>query len=308
MTRFMKQMLLPLITLLLTPVSAILSADENAGAPPVVTAKAWAISDPQSGEVLWQHDADEPRKAASTTKIMCACTVLRLAEKEPSVLEEWVAVSELSGATTGSTAGLKPGEQVKVGDILLGLLLPSGNDAGNALAEHFHARLAPPDDAMSKAGLGNPILKTRANFIAEMNRVAREIGMKDTIYRSSFGDGGTEKDRTTTARDLGRLAFFAMGKSAFRTLVATRRHQAAVKKPDGTTRQAVWENSNKLLARDPGYDGIKTGITNQAGNCIVASGQRGKDRLHVVLLGCTSDESCYADARSLFEWAWNKRR
>lgn len=287
--------------------TAACAAEEDLTAPPVVTAKAWAISDARTGVILWQHNADEPRKAASTAKAMCAYTVLRLAAATPAILDEWVTISELAGTTTGSTADLKPGEQVQVKDALLGMLLPSGNDAGNAFAEHFHARLAPPDEAMLKAGLDNPLLKTRANFIAEMNRMAREIGMKQTIYRSSFGDGGTEDDRTTTARDLSKLAHTAMQMPAFRQAVATRHHQALVKKADGTTRQAIWENSNSLLALDLGYDGIKTGLTNQAGHCIIASGQRGKDRLHVVILGSTSEEARDADARNLFRWAWSKR-
>jgi D-alanyl-D-alanine carboxypeptidase len=96
----------------------------------------------------------------------------------------------------------------------------------------------------------------RVNFIAEMNRAARSIDLKSTVYRSSFGDGGTEQDRTTTARDLSRLAWKAMQMSAFRRHVATLRHEAEVRRPDGTTRRAVWENTNKLLALDLGYDGI----------------------------------------------------
>ena len=297
-----------LLASLLLLSTAVEGAEEDLHAPPVVTAKAWAIADARTGDLLWEHAADEPRKAASTAKMMCAYTVLRIAEKEPAVLDEWVTFSELAGTTAGTTAGIKPAEKVRVRDCLFGMLLPSGNDAGNALAEHFSARLAPPDDAMLRAGLADPKHSTRVNFFAEMNRHARAIGMKNTIYRSSFGDGGTEQDRTTTAHDLCRLAFVAMQMQAFRERVATRHHEADVQLSDGTMRRAVWENSNQLLSLDLGYDGIKTGITNQAGHCLVASGQRGHDRLHVVVLGCTSDESRYADARNLFRWAWTQRK
>jgi serine-type D-Ala-D-Ala carboxypeptidase (penicillin-binding protein 5/6) len=275
---------------------------------PVVTAKAWVISEATTGEVLWQQAGEEKRKAASTAKTMCAYTVLLLAERDPALMEEWMSVSQLAGTTSGSTAGLQPGESVQVKDCLLGLLLPSGNDAGNVLAEHLHARLTPPDEDMLKIGLDNALLATRVNFIAEMNRNARRLGMKNTLYRSSFGDGGTEDDRTTTAIDLSRLAFIAMQKPDFRRWVATRRHTAIVKTAVGGTREAVWENSNDLLALDLGYDGIKTGLTNQAGHCLIASGQRGVDRLHVVVLGCTSEESRNSDARNLFRWAWGQRR
>ena len=293
--------------LLLAMISGLHAAEEDLASPPVVTAPSWAVSDAKTGAILWAQNADEPRKAASTAKTMCAYTILLLAEKEPAIMDEWVRVSKLAGTTTGSTAGLKPGEQVRVKDCLLGMLLPSGNDAGNALAEHFNSRLAQPDETMRKAGLDNPLLKTRANFIAEMNRVARQIGMTNTIYRSSYGDGGTEQDRTTTARDLSLLAFTAMQKPAFRTWVATLKHTAEVKQASGKPRTAEWQNSNQLLALELGYDGIKTGVTNQAGNCLMASGRHGGDPLFVVVLGSSSSEARYADARNLFRWAWTQR-
>lgn len=302
----MKSNCLRVVALILVP-AAILAGGEDLNAPPIVTAAAWAIADARTGKLLWGHNEDEPRKSASTTKMMCAYTVLLLADKEPGIMDEWLTVSELAGTTSGTTAAIKPGERLRVNDCLYGLLLPSGNDAGNALAEHFHPRLDPPDDALLKAGLADPKLDTRRNFIAEMNRVARRIGLKGTVYRSSFGDGGTEQDRTTTSRDLCRVASMAMQLPAFRKYVATRRHEGDVQLPDGGTRTAVWENSNKLLDLDLGYDGIKNGITNQAGHCLVASGHRGEDHLYVVVLGCTSDESRYADARNLFRWAWTKR-
>jgi D-alanyl-D-alanine carboxypeptidase (penicillin-binding protein 5/6) len=117
-----------------------------------------------------------------------------------------------------------------------------------------------------------------------------------------------EEDQTTTAHDLSMLAHTAMQMPTLGQAVATSHHEALVKKADGTTRQAVWENSNALLALDLGYDGIKTGLTNQAGHCIIASGKRGDDRLHVVILGATSEEARDADARNLFRWAWSKRQ
>lgn len=280
---------------------------ESLAAPPLVTAKAWAIADGKTGRMLWGSNADEPRKSASTTKMMCAFVVLELAERSPAVLEERVMFSQLAGTTSGSTAAIKPGESVTVRDCLYGLLLPSGNDAGNALAEHFNARFAAPDAEMLRFGLGNTNLSTRVNFIAEMNRIARRIGLTNTIYRSSFGDGGTESDRTTTTRDLTRLAWAAMQKPQFRHYVATRRHEGAVRTAEGGARTQVWENTNQLLGLDAGYDGVKTGTTNQAGQCLVASGHRGSDHLIVAVLGCEADNARYVDTRNLFRWAWLKR-
>ena len=282
-------------------------AQENLEAPPLVTAKAWAIAEGARGDVLWAFNEDEPRKTASTTKMMCAHVVLKLAAKNPAVLDERVRFTQLADDTSGSTADLKAGESVTVRDCLYGLLLPSGNDAGNALAEHFHGRFAPPDDAMRAFGLANPVLSTRVNFIAEMNREARRIGLANTKYRSSFGDGGTEDDRTTTARELVRVAWTAMQDPVLRGIISTRRHECDVRTPEGGTRRAVWENSNQLLGLGAGYDGVKTGTTMQAGSCLVASGRRSGDHLIVVVLGSESDAGRYVDARNLFRWAWGRR-
>lgn len=282
------------------------SEQEDLGGPPAVTARAWIVAD-AAGISLAGVAADEPRKAASTAKIMTALVVLRLVERAPDVLGEELVVSRLAAATGGSTAGLEEGDRLLVGEALYGLLLPSGNDAGNALGEHFHQRLDPPDDAMLEAGLDSPLLASRVRFVAEMNRVAKEIGMPDTVYRSAFGDGGSPDDRTTTATDLVRLARAAMESAAFREIVATPRREAVLRAADGSERKVVWENTNQLLALGLGYDGVKTGVTEQARHCLVASGRRGEDRLFVVVLGCPSSEARFADARNLFRWGWGQR-
>lgn len=283
------------------------SHDKSLQSPPPVTAKAWAIADGKTGKLLWGFNADEPRKSASTTKMMCAHVVLSLAKKNPAVLDERITFSKLADATSGSTADIKAGESLTIRDCLYGLLLPSGNDAGNALAEHFNSRFAPPDATMRKFGLDGTNFSTRVNFIAEMNRVARRIGLKNTIYRSSYGDGGTEKDRTTTTRDLTRLAWTAMKNPLFRSYVATRRHEGEVSMPNGDVRKAIWKNTNELLELNAGYDGVKTGTTTQAGQCLVSSGHRNGDHLIIAVLGCETEKGRYVDTQNLFQWAWTMR-
>jgi serine-type D-Ala-D-Ala carboxypeptidase (penicillin-binding protein 5/6) len=288
------------------PIASVSAAEEDLEASPVVTAQAWAVAAHDSGKVLWSANADEKRKSASTTKMMCAYTVLKLVEADPAVLEERVTFSKLAADTVGSSAEVKVGESMSVKDCLYGLMLPSGNDAGNALAEHFNKRCAPPDTRLKKLGLSNPILSTRVNFIAEMNRHAAALGMSDTVYRSSFGDGGTEQDRTTTATDLCKLAATAMKIETFRELAKTTEYRAVIRQDDGRTREMVWKNSNPLLQLDLGYDGIKTGMTHQAGHCLVVSAQHHGRRLIIVVLGCVSEETRTADVRNLARWAWQQ--
>lgn len=233
---------------------------------------------------------------------MCAYVILNLAKENAAVLDEMVTFSKLADDTPGSTADVHEGEQISVRDGLRAMLLPSGNDMGNAFAEHFHVRLAPPDKG-APPSIMKPECSTRRNFIAEMNRTAARLGMKHTTYRQSYGDGGTDADRTTTARDLLTLGHAAMEDALFREIVKTKTYTGKTRKPDGTERTIEWKNSNKLLDL-PDYDGIKTGMTNSAGYCLLARGQKSDRSLMVVILGGVTDESRYADAQKLFEWQW----
>lgn len=273
--------------------------------PPVVTAQAWAIIDGKTGNVLWHCNGNEPRKAASTTKIMNVYLILQLVKKDPSILDEIVEVSELAGNTGGSTAQLEAGDRVKVAELLYGFMLPSGNDAGNAFAEHFNDRFAKPapgDPEYYEKFEGD----TRQNFIAQMNRQGCALGLTNTYYRSPYGDGGTAEEFTTTAVDLSRLARHAFKLPRFRQIVQTRKFTGTLQNAEGTLRQVTWTNTNQLLNIE-GYDGVKTGTTNSAGNCLVAHGRRGQDSLFITVLGSTHNDFRFIDARNLFRWAWLQR-
>lgn len=293
------------LLLLSIPFHALRGTEDLAG-PPITTCKAWAVADGKTGQVLATFNADEPLKSASTTKAMCAHVVLELAKQNPAVLDEMVTISKLADDTPGSTAEVKAGEKLTVRDSLYGMLLPSGNDLGNALAEHFNARLGPPGiDA--PASILKPEYRTRSRFIAEMNHAATRLGMTRTVYRQSFGDGGTDADRTTTAADLLKLGHAAMQNPLFREIVNTQQHTGKIILPSGKHRSQEWKNSNKLLALG-GYDGIKTGMTNSAGYCLLARGEQNGVMLMVAVLGGVTDEARYADVRNLFRWQWGLKR
>jgi D-alanyl-D-alanine carboxypeptidase (penicillin-binding protein 5/6) len=260
--------------------------------PPLVTAKTWAVCDPGTGAVLWRGGEATPRPIASTTKIMTARIVLRLADRDPKVLDEVVTVSPAVAKTGGSTAGLKAGEKVAVGELLYGLMLPSGNDAAAAFAEHFGSRLPTADGAKPGPWGG---------FIAEMNRQAAALKMADTHYLDPHGLGRN----TSTPADLAKLAAASMKDPRFAKVVGTRRYRGALTTPGGGSRVALWVNTNRLLGIE-GYEGVKTGTTTPAGACLVAVGGTGANRLIVVILGATTDTR-YMDARNLFRWAWAER-
>lgn len=291
----------------LTFLPSLARSAEDLAAPPVTTSPVWAIADGATGQVLASQQGDEPVKSASTTKVMCALVVLELAAKDPAVLSEQVTFSKLADATEGSTAGLKAGESIAVVDGLYALMLPSGNDMGNAFAEHFNKRLAPPGPE-TPPSITAEKFGTRRNFIAEMNRIAARLGMTNTKYRLPYGDGGTDDDRTTTAHDLLKLGQAAVKDATFRQVVKTVKHTAKVLLPgsSGKTRDITWENTNKLLTLGT-YDGIKTGQTNAAGYCLLATGEQEGRRLFVVVLGAATEPGRFADTRNLFRWALGRK-
>lgn len=290
MTR--RALALALVTLLSPPplrAQSPKAAPDPLDGPPLVTAKAWVVVDGKTGKALRGGNEAEARPMASTSKIMTAWIVLGLASADAKVLDEVVTYSERAAKTPGSTAGLKAGEKVSVGELLYGLLLPSGNDAAVAFAEHFGPRFG---EAKDGDGL--------ERFVAEMNRRAKKLDLKEMAYKDP---NGLSPGNVSSARDLAKLACEAMKDERFRTYVATRRHESEVVEPGGGKRKVVWTNTNKLLDIE-GYEGVKTGTTTPAGNCLVGSAVRGETRLIVVVLGSTATDGRYVDARNLFRWAW----
>jgi D-alanyl-D-alanine carboxypeptidase (penicillin-binding protein 5/6) len=283
------------------PEPAVVNAEKNEKSPPdaldgppYVTCKGWAIIDGATGEFLAGEHQDVKRDPASTTKMMTAYLVALLAEKDPKVLDEIVTFSEEADKTSGSSSEVKAGEKLPVGELMYGMMLPSGNDATVAFAEHFGERLANENDKKAK-------LSSYKCFVSAMNRKAAELGMKSTHFNNTHGLPSA--GHQTTARDLAHLAFIAFQVPEFRKVVGTPRHGYTLDSVTGYKRNIEWRNTNQLLKIE-GYDGIKTGTTGAAGSCIVSTSERGGRRLIIAVLGSTSTESRYADTRNLYRWAW----
>jgi D-alanyl-D-alanine carboxypeptidase (penicillin-binding protein 5/6) len=287
-----------------TPEPAVVNSETLAKEPadkldgtPFVTAKAWAIIDGHSGKFLAGEHDEEKRDPASTTKMMTAFIVTRLGEKDPKVLEEIVTFTSRADNTPGSTSGVREGEKLTVGELLYGLMLPSGNDGSVALAEHFGARYG-----AVHGGPDHEQIDSYDHFIHQMNDVADELGLHSTHFDNPHGL--PSDDHKTTARDLAALANAALRVPLFRKIVSTPQHGTTVDSVSGYQRNVVWRNTNQLLKIE-GYDGIKTGTTGSAGNCLVSTAERDGRRLIVVVLGSTSTDSRYTDTRNLFRWGWN---
>ena len=264
---------------------------ESLAGPPLTTCKSWIVADAKSGKTLFGKQETQKLDFASTTKMMTAYIVCELAQADAKVLAEELTFSEAADKTSGSTADVRAGEKLSVGELLYGLLLPSGNDAATAFAEHFGPRFQEP---------GASGQEPAKSFIAEMNRRAAELGMTDTHYENPHGLPA--RGHQSTCRDLATLAKAAMANPHFREYVNTRQHGSKVTGPGGYERNIVWKNTNQLLGIE-GYAGVKTGTTNAAGACLVSWGERDGKELIVVVLGSTSGDARYTDARNLFRYA-----
>ena len=268
---------------------------------PFVTCKAWAIIDGASGELIGGEQPDLVLPNASTTKMMTAYLVIRRLQEHPEELEERITFTSRADETIGSTAGLRTGEQIAVGDLLYGLLLPSGNDAAVALAEHFGARMVLPDPLADSTTTVEVAAYDR--FVMAMNAAAVELGMTSTQFENPHGLHTNA--HASTPRDLLRLARAGLGLPRFEAIVNSPRHECVVTGSGGYQRTIRWTNTNRLLAID-GYDGVKTGTTTLAGACLVSRGHREGRTLLVAVLGSASSESRYTDTRNLFRWGWQQ--
>lgn len=261
---------------------------------PFVTCRAWLAVDAETGDTIGGQDTQRPLDIASTTKIMTAWLVLKLAQSDPSVLDEILTMSRRADDTPGSTSGIRAGEQLTVREALYGLLLPSGNDMSVALAEQFGHRLTEPGTEE-----GDPL----ELFVAAMNRESERLGMTSTSWKNPHGL--TASRHRSTCHDLAILARSALSDSRFRDYVNTRRHATTVTGIGGYLRNVLWTNTNELLEID-GYNGVKTGTTSAARACLISASERNGRRIVLVVLGSAASESRYADSRNLYRWAWNE--
>ncbi len=230
----------------------------------------------QSGRILYHRNGFTRMHPASLTKIMTALIAL-----ERGRLEDIVQVSEEAASQPGSTMYLKEGDTFTLEDLLYGLMLNSGNDAAWAIAEHI--------------GNGDP-----GEFFRMMNERARQLGAINT--RFSNPHGLTDPNHYTTAFDLALISRAALKHPFFKNLVATKEKDVIDARRD---KIISLYNTNKLLWLYLGTDGVKTGTTEAAGQCLVASATRDDMRLLAVVLA-SGDR--WSDAATLFDYGFSQWR
>jgi D-alanyl-D-alanine carboxypeptidase (penicillin-binding protein 5/6) len=216
----------------------------------------------ETGDVLFENNADAPAYPASVIKLLTLLTVLEAADSGQLSLQDAVTVSAAASRMGGSQVYLKEGERFTVDELLYALMVQSANDAAAALAEH--------------------VAGGRSNFVLRMQAIARRLGMTNTVVCSEHGlppESGQDPD-ITTCRDLAKLCC-ALAKRA-----DVFRYTSTYERPfrDGSF---VMRNHNPLLKSYPECDGFKTGYYRKAGYSIAATAQKhGANRVAVVVLGC----------------------
>ena len=188
---------------------------------PKISATSWCILEKQSSNIIYSNNDNEIREIASLTKIMTCIICLNLLKSNEDLLSK-TKISYRASQTTGTSAELKTGDEVTIQSLFYGLMLPSGNDAAWALAEYFGLKLAPFSN------------KPVTRFISEMNKTAREIGLLSTHFANPHGL--MIKKNLSTAKDVGKLACFALKNETFREIVNTRVYVAEIKDQYGNLR------------------------------------------------------------------------
>jgi D-alanyl-D-alanine carboxypeptidase (penicillin-binding protein 5/6) len=243
--------------------------------PPAVIGKAWLIAELSSNQVLGAEKPDERIEPASLTKLMTAYLVFSALRDKKLTLEQQVNVSERAWRAPGSRMFIQPGRPVSVDELIRGMEVQSGNDACIALAE--------------------AVAGTEDVFVQLMNREAARLGMKNSRFMNA--SGLPDARHYSTVQDL-----YLLAAALIRDFPDYYAQYYAMK--EFRYNNITQPNRNRLLWLDPSVDGVKTGHTEAAGYCLIASSKRGGRRLLSVLVGSTSESARAQESLKLLNWGY----
>lgn len=266
-----------MIFLLVFIPNASVLADDTEAFDLKLTAQSAILIEASTGRVIWEKDADVRHYPASMTKMMTGILAL---EKLPPKAD--VVISPNAAATEDCPLEIVAGECLSADNIITGMLMESDNGAAVAIAEAV-------DGSVSQ-------------FVQRMNERAQAIGMSNTHFVNP--NGLTEANHYSTARDMAKLARFAMNNKKFREIVSTKNQVIHWEVP--ARQQKLAENTNKLLANYNGMNGIKTGWTEAAGGCLAASARRNGVELIAIVMQTPGPDDRFADARKLLDYGFKQ--
>ena len=262
------------LLLLLVLGTATAQAPRPVPAPPIIGSKSYLMIDSRTGSELASLSPDERLAPASLTKLMTAYVVFQALKREQIRLDDTVTVSEKAWRTGGSRMFIEVGKQVSVQDLLLGMIVQSGNDASVALAEY--------------------IAGTEGVFAELMNQYAASLGMASSHFVNATGL--PDDNHYSSARDLATLA---------RAIISEfPEYYKWYSVREFTWNEITQGNRNRLLWRDASVDGMKTGRTDDAGWCLVSSAERDGMRIIAVVLGTASDNARIDGSQALINYGF----
>jgi D-alanyl-D-alanine carboxypeptidase (penicillin-binding protein 5/6) len=253
---------------------SVLAQAQTLPQAPTIAAKSWLLLDYATGQALASYNPDDRVEPASLTKLMTAYVVLGALKEGRLKPDQALPVSERAWKTPGSRMFIEPKKPVTVDELLRGMIVQSGNDACIALAE----AVAGSEEA----------------FAQMMNREAQRLGLKATRFANATGL--SDPQHYSTARDLGALAAALIRDFP--------EHYPLYALREYTYNRITQANRNRLLWLDPAVDGVKTGHTENAGYCLVASAKRGPRRLLSVVMGAASDGMRTQESQKLLNFGF----
>lgn len=242
--------------------------------PPQIAATSYILIDFDSGKVLAEKNPHQRLEPASITKIMTAYAVMHEIKKGNIALSEKTVISDKAWRMGGSRMFIEPGSSIDIETLFKGMIIQSGNDASVALAEYTSG--------------------SEKQFVRLMNEHAHRLGMKDTNFVNSTGM--PNENHLTTAHDISMMSIA--------TIRDFPEHYTVYAEKEFSHNEIKQYNRNKLLWSDSSVDGIKTGHTDNAGYCLVASAKRDNMRLISVIMGTKSKEARSVVSQALLDYGF----
>ena len=259
--------------------------NENILRPPEITAKSWSIYDPITKVFLGGKNDNSRKEIASITKIMTFLTTIEIVDEQDISLNTIITVPKSAVRIRGTTSNLEEGDELRVIDLLYGIMIPSGNDSAMVLATFFgkfyHESL--------------PII----GFVKVMNYLSEFLNLNDTFFQNPHGL--SNRPNYSSAHDVNILAAYALKNKYFREIANIEEYACEINNPISGNRIATWTTTNKLLGQ--GFDGVKTGTTDKAGPCVCARVKDPICPLLITVLNSATSEDRWKDVIHLSTWA-----
>lgn len=269
-----------LTIILLTTLTAPLASAEETGVQLAENVRAAILIERDTGKVLYEKNSNEQLPPASMTKIMTMLLIMEALDEGKLSMEEKVRTSEYAASMGGSQIFLEPGEEMTVKQMLQGIAIGSGNDASVAMAER--------------------IAGSEEDFVAKMNHKAKELGLKNTVFKNTTGL--PVEEHYSTANDMAIMAKELLKYEDITKFTGT--YEAYLR--EDTDKKFWLVNTNKLVRFYPGVDGLKTGFTKEALYCLTATAEKDGMRVIAVVFGAPTPKDRNAQVTKMLDYAFNQ--